>query len=95
MLIFDISQVSVGPMIAATDVVWALNSSSRRPDPTLVSYTSACLYSLMSPSCRYVKAVFKSYVDIKVARGKTKPQISLKLEVLEREVDLDCLLRYV
>jgi len=30
--------------------------------------------------------VLKSYVDVKVARGKTKGQIDQKLELLEREV---------
>jgi len=37
---------------------------------------------------RYVKAVFRSYVDVKLARGKTTGQVAMKLETLEREVRL-------
>lgn len=35
-----------------------------------------------------MKAVLRSYIDVKAARGKTKAQISFKLEQLEREVSL-------
>jgi len=35
---------------------------------------------------RYVKAVIRSYIEVKQARGRTGQQISWKLELLEREV---------
>lgn len=34
----------------------------------------------------YVKAVFRSYIDIKFARGRTRYEIDSKLTLLEREV---------
>lgn len=34
---------------------------------------------------RYVKAVIRSYIEVKQARGRTAQQIGWKLELLERE----------
>jgi hypothetical protein len=40
----------------------------------------------LTNTLRYIHAVIKSYVEIKVARGKYKTEIGHKLDLLEMEV---------
>ncbi|ORY34835.1 hypothetical protein BCR39DRAFT_515072 [Naematelia encephala] len=65
--------------------------SSRRPNQYRVSpmITADSVYYALSHrqagDPEYQKAVIRSYVDVKMARGKTRVEASLKLETLERE----------
>ena len=55
---------------------------SRNPEYAL----STCSRVKANLILRYVKAVIRSYIEVKQARGRTGQQISWKLELLEREV---------
>lgn len=49
-------------------------------------YNFTVIYVNSTDRCRYVRAVLRSYLELKFARGKSKYEVDMKLLLLEREV---------
>jgi hypothetical protein len=65
------------------------HSRPRRYGP--IQSGSTCVYWILNALiARYVKAVIRSYIEVKQARGRTGQQIGWKLLLLEREVSRRC-----
>lgn len=75
-------RIRVGPMLAFDSVMYALRFGS--PSTEWVEQPAKVFPADVS----YTQAIISDYIDIKIAKGRTKHEIDVKVMELERAVRL-------